>query len=157
MKAKRVLPNDVLEEVKDTADWTDDDGEVRELIAEDFKRMKPFSSLPPDLQHTLREIQRGNVTFRPEPDSDSKEERVPVKLSRSVVERFQASGTEWESKVDAALRQWLDEHQEADLAQIPPPAQAGPVVQPPPPQRPARRCHRLAPGCTPRYGRVPSC
>jgi uncharacterized protein (DUF4415 family) len=28
-----------------------------------------------------------------------------------VVERFQATGTEWESKVDAALRQWLDEHQ----------------------------------------------
>ena len=107
MKAKRVLPNDVLEEVKDTADWTDDDGEVRELTAADFKRMKPFSSLPPALQHTLREIQRGNVTFRPEPD----EEQVPVKLSRSVVERFQASGTEWESKVDAALRQWLDEHQ----------------------------------------------
>jgi uncharacterized protein (DUF4415 family) len=47
----------------------------------------------------------------PVPDSNSKEERVPVKLSRSVVERFQATGTEWESKVDAALRQWLDEHQ----------------------------------------------
>ena len=113
MKAKRVLPNDVLEEVKDTGDWTDDDGEVRELTAEDFKRMKPFSSLPPDLQHTLREIQRGNVTFRPDPisNSDSDAEQGPVKLSRSVVERFQASGTEWESKVDAALRQWLDEHQ----------------------------------------------
>ena len=85
----------------------DDDGEVRELTAEDFKSFKPFSELPPDLQHTLREIQRGNVTFRLEPD----EEQVPVKLSRSVVERFQATGTEWESKVDAALRQWLDEHQ----------------------------------------------
>ena len=117
MKAKMVLPNDVLEEVKDTADWTDDDGEVRELTAADFKRMKPFSSLPPDLQHTLREIQRGNVNFRPDPDpvsnsdSDSDAEQVPVNVSRSVVERFQATGTEWESKVDAALRQCLDEHQ----------------------------------------------
>lgn len=93
----------------------DDDGEVRELTSEDLKNFKPFSELPPDLQHTLREIQRGNVTFRPEPASDSNsasdEEQVPVKLSRSVVECFQASGTEWESKVDAALRQWLDEHQ----------------------------------------------
>ena len=117
MKAKMVLPNDVLEEVKDTADWTDDDGEVRELTAADFKRMKPFSSLPPDLQHTLREIQRGNVTIRPDPnpvsnsDSDSDAEQVPVNVSRSGVERFQATGTECESKVDAALRQWLDEHQ----------------------------------------------
>jgi uncharacterized protein (DUF4415 family) len=77
--------------------------------------MVPFSELPPDLQHTLREIQRGNVTFRPDPDpvsnSNSDAEQVPVNVSRSVVERFQATGTEWESKVDAALRQWLDEHQ----------------------------------------------
>lgn len=91
----------------------DDDGEVRELTAEDLKSFKPFSELPPDLQHTLREIQRGNVTFRPDPvsDSNSDAEQVPVNVSRSVVERFQATGTEWESKVDAALRQWLDEHQ----------------------------------------------
>jgi uncharacterized protein (DUF4415 family) len=93
----------------------DDDGEVHELTAEDLKSFKPFSELPPDLQHTLREIQRGNVTFRPDPASasasDADAEQVPVNVSRSVVERFQATGTEWESKVDAALRQWLDEHQ----------------------------------------------
>jgi uncharacterized protein (DUF4415 family) len=87
----------------------DDDGEVRELTAEDLKSFKPFSELPPDLQHTLHEIQRGNVTIRPDSVSDA--ELVPVNVSRSVVERFQATGTEWESKVDAALRQWLDEHQ----------------------------------------------
>jgi uncharacterized protein (DUF4415 family) len=88
-------------------DLIDDDGEVRELTAEDFRGMEPFSSLPADLQHTLREINRGNVTFCP----DEVEDQIPVKVSRSVVERFQARGTEWESRVDAVLRQWLDEHQ----------------------------------------------
>lgn len=88
-----------------------DDDEIPELTDADFAKMVPFSELPPDLQHTLREIQRGNVTIRPDPVSDSNAELVPVKVSRSVVERFQATGTEWESKVDAALRQWLDEHQ----------------------------------------------
>ena len=94
-----------------------DDDEIPELTDADFAKMVPFSELPPDLQHTLREIQRGNVTFRPDPvsnsnsNSNSDAEQVPVNVSRSVVERFQASGTEWESKVDAALRQWLDEHQ----------------------------------------------
>jgi uncharacterized protein (DUF4415 family) len=92
-----------------------DDDEIPELTDADFAKMVPFSELPPDLQHTLREIQRGNVTFRPDPDpvsnSNSDAEQVPVNVSRSVVERFQATGTEWESKVDAALRQWLDEHQ----------------------------------------------
>ena len=86
-----------------------DDDEIPELTDADFAKMVPFSELPPDQQHTLREIQRGNVTFRPDSNSDA--ELVPVKVSRTVVERFQATGTEWESKVDAALRQWLDEHQ----------------------------------------------
>jgi len=86
-----------------------DDDEIPELTDADFAGMVPFSELPPDQQHTLREIQRGNVTFRPDSNSDA--ELVPVKVSRTVVERFQATGTEWESKVDAALRQWLDEHQ----------------------------------------------
>ena len=86
-----------------------DDDEIPELTDADFAGMVPFSELPPDQQHTLREIQRCNVTFRPDSNSDA--ELVPVKVSRTVVERFQATGTEWESKVDAALRQWLDEHQ----------------------------------------------
>ena len=107
MKTKSALSDEILEEVKDTSDWTDDDGEVRELTAADFARMKPFSSLPPDLQHTLSEINRGNVTFRPDPV----EEQVSVPLSRSVVDRFRASGPNWETKVDQALRQWLDDHQ----------------------------------------------
>jgi len=36
--------DDLLEELKDTEDWTDDEGEVRELTRADFARMKPFSS-----------------------------------------------------------------------------------------------------------------
>ena len=111
MKTKSVFSNEILEEVKDTSDWTDDEGEVRELTAADFARMQPFSSLPPDLQHTLREINRGNVTIRPVSDSDFNEEQVPVKLSRSVVDRFRASGPNWETQVDLALREWLDDHQ----------------------------------------------
>lgn len=44
-----------------------DDDEIPELTEEDFKTMVPFAKLPEDLQHILREINRGNVTLRPDP------------------------------------------------------------------------------------------
>jgi hypothetical protein len=35
---------------------TDDEGEVRELTAEDFKRAVPFSKLPESLREKLRSL-----------------------------------------------------------------------------------------------------
>ena len=78
MKEKNVT-DEIREEVKVTSNWTDDDGEVRELASEDFKRMKPLSSLPAGLQHILREIQRGNAASRP------REKQVRVPAGRSLV------------------------------------------------------------------------
>ncbi len=48
---------------------SDDDGEVRELAADDFARMVPFSGLPKEHQELLSQPK----TTRPEPD----EERPP--------------------------------------------------------------------------------
>ena len=101
------LTDEVMQEVEGTEDWTDDDGEVRELTAVDFKRMKPFTSLPLDMQEMLLAINHGPVTFRAVPDA----EEVTLKLSRPVLERFRASGVGWEGRVDEALRQWMEEHQ----------------------------------------------
>lgn len=33
-----------------------------------------------------------------------------MKLSKPVLERFRATFTGWESRMDGALRQWPDEH-----------------------------------------------
>jgi|GEM_PF-1346111 len=104
MNEKRVWSDESADEVKNTGDWTDDEGEVRELTDDEIKRMKPFSSLPADLQTKLREIQKGNVVIRPD------EEQVSIPVSRSVVEKFKASGEDWQARVDLALREWLDQH-----------------------------------------------
>lgn len=37
-------------------------------------------------------------------------ERVTIRLSRDVVERFRASGDGWQTRVDTALRDWLKTH-----------------------------------------------
>jgi len=84
-----------------------DDDEVPELTEEDFKNSISFSDLPADLQHILKEIQRGNVTIRPDPV------RMPVSISlpADLADRFRAAaGEAWEYKIEAALRHWLVEH-----------------------------------------------
>ncbi len=85
----------------------DDDGEVRELTKEDFAEFRPFSELPLDLQEKLLAINRGPVTFHAVPD---KKKVVSIALSTDVLEKFEAKGEGWESKVDDALREWLEEH-----------------------------------------------
>jgi len=82
----------------------DDDGEVRELTVEDFKNSMPFSALPEGLQFKLKEIQRGNVTFHPDPVKKT----VSIALSSDVLEKFEAKGEGWQSKVDQVLREWLE-------------------------------------------------
>lgn len=82
----------------------DDDGEVRELTTEDFKRFKPFSELPAEEQRLLLGIK--DATICPDPVKKT----VSIALSSDVLEKFEAKGEGWESKVDDALREWLEEH-----------------------------------------------
>ena len=37
-------------------------------------------------------------------------ERITIRLSRDVVDQFRASGDGWQTRVDAALRDWLGKH-----------------------------------------------
>ena len=78
----------------------DDDGEVRELTAEDFKNAVPFSQLPLSLQKMLSSRKRG-------PQKAPTKELISIRLSRDVVERLRASGPGWQSRVDTLLRKWL--------------------------------------------------
>jgi uncharacterized protein (DUF4415 family) len=40
-------------------------------------------------------------------------ERITIRLSRDVVEQFRASGDGWQTRVDAALKDWLKNHSPA--------------------------------------------
>ena len=75
-----------------------------ELTKEDFDKMVPFSQLPQEYQKMWMEMKQGDVTIVPG------EEKVQVRVSRLVVERFQELGSGWEGQVDKALREWLDGH-----------------------------------------------
>jgi uncharacterized protein (DUF4415 family) len=40
-------------------------------------------------------------------------ERITIRLSREGVEQFRESGDGWQTRVDAALREWLKKHSPA--------------------------------------------
>ena len=80
---------------------TNADGEVRELKAEDLKRFRNASALSEGLQRKLGV--RG-------PQKAPTKERVNIRLSRNVVDSFRATGDGWQTRVDAALQDWLKKH-----------------------------------------------
>ena len=83
----------------------DSDGEVRELTAKDMARFKPAAEvLPLALRKKLGV--RG-------PQKAPTKERITIRLSREVVERFRESGDGWQTRVDAALGEWLKKHSPA--------------------------------------------
>ncbi len=44
------------------------------------------------------------------PKAEITKERITIRLSPDVLERFRATGTGWQTRVDAALRDWLKTH-----------------------------------------------
>jgi uncharacterized protein (DUF4415 family) len=84
-----------------SAPLTKNDGEVRELRTEDLKRFRNAASLSDGLQRKLGI--RG-------PQKAPTKERITIRLSRDVVERFRATGEGWQTRVDVALQEWLKKH-----------------------------------------------
>jgi len=83
----------------------DADGEVRELTAEDMAKFRPATDvLPSSLKKKLGV--RG-------PQKTPTKERITIRLSREVVDQFRESGEGWQTRVDAALREWLKHHSPA--------------------------------------------
>lgn len=78
----------------------DNDGEVGDLSEVEPALFKPFSSLPASLQVKLRGRPKAVVT----------KERITIRLSPDVVQTFRATGDGWQTRVDAALRDWLKNH-----------------------------------------------
>jgi uncharacterized protein (DUF4415 family) len=81
---------------------TDADGEVRELDDADLKRFRPASEvLSARLLTKLKA--RG-------PQKAPTKERITIRLSPEVLERFRATGEGWQTRVDVALKDWLHTH-----------------------------------------------
>ena len=79
----------------------DENGEVREITAEDVARFKPFSALPQAEQKVLLKLgKRG-------PQKKPKKVPISIRLSLDVAEGLRATGHGWQGRADEALRSWL--------------------------------------------------
>ena len=80
-------------------------GEVREIKMADLDRFRPAGdALPASL--------RKKVGIRG-PQKEPTKERITIRLSPDVVQRFRATGDGWQTRVDAALQDWLRKHKPA--------------------------------------------
>ena len=85
----------------------DASGEVRALSAADLRAFKPAGDvLPMALQKTLGMRQRG-------PQKAPTKISTTIRLSSEVVQAFRATGDGWQTRVDAALKDWLKTHSPA--------------------------------------------
>lgn len=84
---------------------TDRGGEVRELDDADFARAKRLPDMPETLHAKLRK-RRG-------PQKAPTKELISLRVSRDVIGRFRATGEGWQTRMDEALREWID-RQEAN-------------------------------------------
>ena len=82
---------------------SNEEGEVRELTLEDMKQFKPINEvgLPESLMKKLGV--RG-------PQKAPTKVRVSIRLSREVVEYFQATGDGWQTRMDSELLEMVQKH-----------------------------------------------
>lgn len=83
----------------DNPEWTDDD----------FKRAKPASEVLPQVfskktADTMLKPKRGR------PRAKQPKEQINIRFSAEVVEYFRASGSGWQTRMDAALKDWIKKH-----------------------------------------------
>ena len=83
------------------ADW-DDVSDNPEWTQEDFARAKPMSEAMPELHATILEAigKRGPARTKTP---------VSIRLDDDILEKLRASGPGWQSRVNEALRRWIDD------------------------------------------------
>lgn len=85
------------------ADW--EDGEIPELTAEDFRRMRPAREVLPRLVGA--KVAAELLRPRGRPRKDNPKAQVTLRLDAEVVEHYKAGGAGWQTRINAALRRAL--------------------------------------------------
>ena len=76
--------------------------------AQDFAKARPAQAVLSQIFSQARAD--ALLTPRGRPKADVTKVRVGIRLSPEVVDHFKASGEGWQTRIDAALRQFIAEH-----------------------------------------------
>jgi len=72
------------------------DPDTRELTDEEFRRLRPVGR----------------------PKAEVTKERITIRLSPEVVEKFRATGNGWQTRMDKALQEYLRTHSQSDIERL---------------------------------------
>jgi len=90
----------------------DKNGEVRELTEEDFKRARPARGVLYDILSKAA----ADEMLRPKlgrPRKNVPKEHINIRLDAEILAGFKAFGRGWQSRMNDALREWLQSHKHA--------------------------------------------
>lgn len=88
---------------------TNEEGEVRELTAEDLAEFRPAKdALPPELYAGLVEMNRRAGVRGPQKAPLKKP--TTIRFDQDVLEALQATGRGWQTRVNDAMREWVKTH-----------------------------------------------
>jgi uncharacterized protein (DUF4415 family) len=71
--------------------------------------------LTADFFEAADQYQGERLVKRGRPKADSVRERITIRLAPEVLQPFRASGPGWQTRVNAALADWLKTHTPAEL------------------------------------------
>ena len=78
-----------------------EDGEIRELTADDMRRFRPaFEVLSPELAEIIKNRKVGERG----PQLSPVKKQVTLRLDQDILEIFRATGVGWQGRINAALR-----------------------------------------------------
>jgi uncharacterized protein (DUF4415 family) len=86
--------NKKVNNIEDDFEWTDTE----------FKHSVKINSLPKTLQSKIASRKVRGAQKNPTKVSTT------IRLSSEVISSFKATGSGWQTKIDLALKQWLEEH-----------------------------------------------
>lgn len=84
------------------------DDENPEWTAQDIARARPASAVLPELFGTT--VAQEMLKLRGRPRAEVVKERITIRLSSDVTSAFRATGAGWQTRIDAALKDWLRTH-----------------------------------------------
>ena len=85
------------------------DDENPEWTAADFAKARPASEVLPQIFGA--KLAQEMLKPRGRPRAEHPKERINIRLSYEVVEYFKSAGDGWQTRIDAALRQFITERQ----------------------------------------------
>ena len=84
------------------------DGDNPEWSQQEMASARPASDVLPELFGT--QASKAMLKPRGRPHADVVKDRITIRLSPEVTAAFRASGNGWQTRIDAALKDWLRTH-----------------------------------------------